>query len=165
MGRRCRRILVRGFQERDVGDVRNDFDFLPVTRGIHAVPAVLLGLGVVLRVHRPDAHGEGPVFEVGDAARPLYDAGIVVLDVAARPHAQAHVHGGLWVVPAVERVRGYEFAQHFVVEPPLDAVLGPVDGVVVELFLGLVHGVFFAAVVGRGVAFALDRKLAQNLKS
>ena len=127
---------------------RDNLDLLPVARRIHAFPRVLLDVAgrIVLRVDLLDRHLEGLLAEVGFAASPLHDARVVVLGVAAGPDAEADVHGRLGVVGALEGVGEFELAQLLAVDPPLDAVLGPVDGVVVEVVLRVREGEVCAAI-------------------
>jgi hypothetical protein len=83
----------------------------------------------------------------------LHSAHIVFARVAGSPSAKAHVHRRLGVVFAAKRLVECLIAQDCAVENPLDAVLCPVDGVVVEFALGLGEdGVVVAAVADGAVA-------------
>lgn len=95
--------------------------------------------------------------KVGLAACPFNHTDVIVLGVTGSPYTQAHVHGCLGVTGATLCFRGSQLANLLAIDPPLDAILGPVDGVVVEVVLRDKAEVeVFATVIRGDVALALQ---------
>lgn len=132
----------------------DDLDLLPHTAGVHVFPAVLSTLCVVLRVDALHAHGEGSLLEIRLATSPLYDTRIVVCDIATSPDAHADVHRSLRIVLVIESIHGQELTKHLAIEPPLDAIFGPVNRVIVVIVLGRGHVILLAAVESCGIALS-----------
>ena len=109
---------------------------------------VVGGRVVVGHVDGLDVHDEGDVVEVGLTTSPL-DGALGVAGVTAGPDTDLELAGGLGVVLAVQSIGVLDSVLDVAVDDPLDALLGPVDTVGVELGLGVGNGdVVFAVTEG-----------------
>jgi len=118
------------------------------------VGVLVVGGGVVVgNVDGLDVHDERNVVEVGLTTGPL-DGALGVAGVTAGPDTDLELAGGLGVVLAVESIGVLDGVLHVAVDDPLDALLGPVDAVGVELGLGVGHGDVVLAVTEGAVTLS-----------
>ncbi len=134
------------------GNALDSLDTLPTPRPIR--PLVLLARRVIRHHGALDEHRVRRVLVRRLAARPVNRALGHAL-ITSRPYTQPHRARRLReIVPSI-RLRVLQCAHHLPVDHPIQPLLGPVQGVIVEL-LAYVRGdgVVRGAVEGRGVTFA-----------
>ena len=115
-------------------DVRDNFDALPTSR--HIPIDVFLALGVILHSQTPDAHRVWAITIIRLSASP-FDGILRIFLVATRPYADADIHWRLRKVLAPVRFSILQHPDTCTIDIPLELILGPTDGVIVEIVLGL----------------------------
>lgn len=115
----------------------------------------LVGIGgrVVGDLDRLDVHGERSLAVVGSTTSPL-DGTLAVARVTTSPDTQTQTHGGLRETRAALSVSVLDSTESLAVNDPADGILGPVDGVGVEVVLRGVDVLPGLTVVGGSVTLA-----------
>jgi len=133
-----------------VGSI-DDLDTLPAS-SLVAVFVFAPG-GIVLRVQSLDIHGEGSSLVVGQSTSPL-DCSVRFLGVSTGPDTKTDIHGGLRVVFTPIGVLILQGADDVAINDPLELLLGPDGGVVMEIVLWVIDWVVDCSVERGGVALS-----------
>lgn len=103
-----------------------------------------------------DRHGVWALAVISQATSPL-DCAIGIVRVSTSPDTKADGHGSLGILSAIDGtwVGDWQSTNDGAIDPPLDCLLGPLDGVIVVVILGRSgHGIPDGAIHDGGVAFA-----------
>lgn len=103
---------------------------------------------------RLNSHGERRLIPLSKTASPLNSA-LRGLGATANPVAELDLHWGLWVVVATIGITTHQATDLGAINGPREVLWGPINGVLVEAVLWLIHRVIHSTVVGGGVALAV----------
>jgi hypothetical protein len=113
---------------------------------LDAVAVVLDGDGLVVGQERSAG-------EVGVTTSPL-DSTLGSILAASNPGSELDLHGSLGEASTVLGIGVVQGADQVAINVPLDVLAGPVDGVGVEVILGVADGVVGTTVIGGGISLA-----------
>lgn len=137
---------------RKCDNILDHLDTVPITRIIRVL--ILLAGRKVVHANLFDDHGVRSLIVVDHTSCPI-DGTLGVFRVTSGPDTESNVTRGLREVLPIQSVFSVQSTDQLLVNIPLDLLLGPVGGVVVEFGVGIGNVVVPTTVVGRVVSFAV----------
>ena len=103
---------------------------------------------------RLNSHGERSLIPLSKAASPLNSA-LWGFGATTDPVAELDLHWGLWIVVATVGITAHQTTDFSAINGPGKVLWSPINGVLVEAVLWLIHWVIHSTIVGGGVALAV----------